>query len=82
MKISKKLLFTSAELINYLKTVKKFSKLEEEILAIITYKYAYQKLNDKDVLIGFPYKENKEREINNRPLLEAQDIGQFKKKIR
>ena len=64
MKISKKLLFTSAELINYLKTVKKFSKLEEEILAIITYKYAYQKLNDKDVLIGFPYKENKEREIN------------------
>lgn len=77
MKISKKMLFTSAELLNYLKTVKKISKLDEEILTTVTYKYAYQKLNDKDVLIGFPYKEGKELEINKRPLLRAEEIGKF-----
>lgn len=62
---------------NYLKTIKKFSKIDEEILATITYKYAYQKLNNKDVLIGFPYKENREKEISRRQLLLASEIGKF-----
>ena len=80
MKISKKMLFTSAELLKYLKTVKKFSKVDEEILATVTYKYAYQKLENKDFLISFPYRENKELEINKRPLLIAEKIGEFIKK--
>lgn len=77
IKINKKLLFTSKELINYLKTIKKFSKIDEEILVTITYKHAYQKLNNKDVLIGFPYKESREKEISRRPLLLASEIGKF-----
>lgn len=77
MKIIKKLLFTSAELLSYLKTVKKFSKIDEEILATVTYKYAYQKLENKDVLISFPYREDKEIEINKQPLLIAENIGKF-----
>lgn len=80
MKISKRMLFTSAELLNYLNTVKKFSKIDEEILATVTYKYAYQKLKNKDFLISFPYRENKEFEINKRPLLIAEKIGEFIKK--
>lgn len=80
MKISKKMLFTSVDLLKYLKTVKKFSKVDEEILATVTYKYAYQKLENKDVLISFPYRENKELEINKRPLLMAEKIGEFIKK--
>ena len=80
MKIHKKLLFTSAELLSYLKTIKKFSKIDEEILATVTYKYAYQKLWGDDVLISFPYKENKEFEINKQPILVAKKIGEFIKK--
>ncbi len=77
IKIPKKFLFTSSQLNNYLKTVGKFGKLEEEILATITYKSAYCKLHSKDVLISFPYKVNKEIEINKRPMLLAKDIGKF-----
>ncbi len=81
MKISKRLLFNSATLLNYLKTVKKFSKIDEEILATVTYKYAYQKLKNNDVLIGFPYNESKEIELNRQPLLlTAEKIGEFIKK--
>lgn len=77
MKISKKLLFTSKELIRYLNTVKTFSKIDHEILATVTYKYAYQKLHGEDCLISFPYKENKEHELKNRPLLMVEKIGEF-----
>ncbi len=77
MKINKKFLFTSKELLNYLKTVKKFSKIDEEILVTVTYKCAYQELNNKDMLIGFPYRESREKEINSRSLLLAKEIGEF-----
>lgn len=78
MKIHKKLLFTSKQLLNYLKKVKKFSKIDEEILATITYKYVYQKIKKKDFLIGFPYRVNRETEIANSPLI-ADNIAEFLK---
>src|SRR5688500_8849455 len=77
IKISKRLLFTEGELINYLKTVKKFTKIEEEILAALTYKKAYEKINQKTVLIAFPYRESKEINLRNHPMVLAKDIGKF-----
>lgn len=73
-------MFTEGDLINYLKTVKKFTKIDEEILATITYKKAYVKLYDEDVLISFPYKLSSEQELTKQPLLIAKDIGDFIKK--
>lgn len=80
IKINKKFLFTEDQLLNYLKTVKTFSKLEEEILATLTYKKAYFKIYMTDFLITFPYKLGHEQEILNRPLLLASEIGIFLKK--
>lgn len=77
IKIHKKFLFTKGELINYLKTVRRFSKLDSEILATVTYNKAYETNYNKNTLISFPYKQNKELEINKRPILLAQDIGSF-----
>ena len=65
---------------NYLKTVKKFSKIDEEILAAITYKKAYEKLYKISALVSFPYKQSKETELRNRPLFLAKDVGKFIKK--
>lgn len=81
IKIHKKFLFTEGELLNYLKTVKSFSKVEDEILATITYKRAYEKLHEVSTLVTFPYKQNKEKELSNRPFFEAKDIGRMIKKF-
>ncbi len=80
IKIPKKFILTSGELFNYLKTVKKFGKLEEEILATLTYKKAYKTIKGKDYLISFPYQESKQIEIERRPVLAANQIGRFIKK--
>lgn len=80
IKIHKKFLFTEGELINYLKTVKKFSKIDEEILATVTYKKAYEKLHKTSTLISFPYRQSREKELNNRPLILAKNIGGFIRK--
>lgn len=81
MKIPKKFIFTEGELINYLQTVNKFSKIDNEILATLTYKKAYDKLHSTNTLVSFPCKENKETEISKRPLFLAKGIGSIIKKF-
>jgi len=80
IKIHKKMLFTDGDLVNYLKTVKRFSKIEEEILATLIYKKAYEKIYEKSALVAFPYKANKETEISKRSILIAEEIGNFIRK--
>lgn len=72
-----KFTFTSGELFNYLKTIKTFSKLDQEILATLTYKKAYRELKNKDLLISFPYKQSRQKEIENRHFLTAGKAGKF-----
>lgn len=80
-KISKNLLYTSSSLYNYLKTVKKLDKVDEEILATITYKIAFRRLKGDDCLISFPYNPRKETELIKTIVFRAEEIGVHIKKF-
>ena len=74
--------FSERELLRYLKTVNKFSKIEEEILATLKFKHAYQKLVIRSGLfISFPYKEGCETELNKFPTIASEKVGWFIKEF-
>ena len=70
--------FSERDLLRYLKTVNKFSKMEEEILATLKFKHAYQKLVIRSGLfISFPYKEGSESELNKYDAVQSEKVGWF-----
>lgn len=80
--IHKNFTFSERELLRYLKTVNKFSKIEEEILATITFKHAYQKLVIRSGLfISFPFKEGSETELIKYPTVPSEKVGWFIKEF-
>ncbi len=77
MKIHKKLVFNTGSLKNYLKTVKKLKKIDWEIISALTYQKAYEKIYEESTMIAFPYRENKESELNKMGIIPAINIGKF-----
>lgn len=72
----KNLTFSERDLLRYLKTVPRFSKIEEEILATLTYKHEYQRQVIRSALyISFPYKESSEEELDKRSGESPDKIG-------